>query len=54
VESAGIMCAKFCKENKKAIDARKMTQVNKILKGLLCEQWVLLAFALPLSFLGSL
>ena len=31
-----------------------MVQVNKILRRLLCEQWVLLAFALPLSFLGSL
>jgi len=48
------MCSQFCKSSKKDIDPEKMKRVNKILRGLLCEQRVLLIFALPLSFLGSL
>jgi len=48
------MVKQFFKKEKKEIDPEKMKRVNKILRGLICEQWVLLIFALPLSFLGSL
>ena len=52
--SAKQLCSEFCRSEKKDIDPEKMKKVNVILRRLICEQWCLLIFALPLSFLGSI
>ena len=52
--SASQNFADFIKGDKKEQDPVKKKAADKLLRQILCEQWWIVALALPLSFLGAM
>lgn len=52
--SASQTLKEFFKSNKKEQDPEKRKAANKLLRVVICEQWWVMALALPLSFLGAI
>ena len=44
----------FIKDSKKEQDPEKKRAANRLLRRILCDQWYIVVFALPLSFLGAI
>ena len=51
--SASSNFKEFLKNKKKEQDPEKKKHANKLLRTIMCEQWQIIALALPLSFLGT-